>query len=148
MGRLNCHVRAAAGDCEPHSTVICPSLALEPPPGSRQSAPFSFPTRVSCLSSLSKTTQYRQLLRKAFVLKKMSRLAFRLRREMEMALFGTDPISVETAFYSKVVVGGGVVLKPVISRVAAVAGGTGQGQEGLWRQRLPYCFHRGRSKAI
>lgn len=68
---------------------------------------LSLPIRVSCLSSLSKTTKYSQLLRKAFVLEKMSRLAFRPRRKMEMALFGTDPISVETAFYSKVV-GGGV----------------------------------------
>lgn len=45
--------------------------------------------------------------RKVFVKEKMSRLAFRLRRKMEMGLLGSDPLSTETAFYSKV--GGGEV---------------------------------------
>lgn len=115
-GRLSYHLHAAAWGCRgPHSEVICPSLALEPPLDSRQPGPLSSP--FDCCGSAASP---RQPLRdegggglnwrhgtiqgkddpteKAFVWEKMSRLAFRLRRKMEMALGGSDPFSIEQPF--------------------------------------------------
>lgn len=103
MFRLSYHLQAAASACcGPHNKVICPSRAREPPLNVQQ--PLS---SRSCPKSLSRTSRKSQLQtwwwqdgrleewregrflkmeKKVFVLEKMSRLAFKLSREMEVVL--------------------------------------------------------------
>lgn len=106
MGRLSYHLRGAArGGRGTHNKVICPSLALEPPLDAGQPHPLSSssdchasaasprrPGRADCWGggmgwkrgAMGRRDDPRE--RKPFVQEKMSRLAFRLRGEIEIAL--------------------------------------------------------------